>query len=201
MAFELPKLDYAYSALEPHIDAKTMEIHHSKHHQAYTDKLNTAVKATKFGNMDINDILKDISQLPPDKKSAIINNGGGFANHSFFWKILSPDGGELSGNVAKAIKEKFGSFENFKQSFSDAALSLFGSGWVWLVLDDSGLEIIQTKNQDSPLSEGKAPLLCIDLWEHSYYLKYQNRRADYIAAWWNVVDWTVVEENFKKAAF
>ena len=196
---ELPKLEYEYDALEPHIDAKTMEIHHSKHHQAYVDKLNGAVKGTEFENMDVNEILKSIDKIPEDVRTAVKNNGGGHANHSFFWQIMSPNGGgEASGKVGDAIKEVFGSFEKFKEEFSNAAATTFGSGWAWLVAGDGKLSVVSTSNQDTPINEGKVPLLCIDVWEHAYYLKFQNKRQDYISAWWNVVNWNKVNELFGK---
>ncbi|MBS3100060.1 superoxide dismutase [Candidatus Pacearchaeota archaeon] len=199
MIFELPKLKYEYGALEPWIDAKTMEIHYTKHHQAYLDKLNKAVEGTELDNKEINEILSDIENIPGNIRNAVVNNGGGYANHSLFWQIMSPNGGALPNNsLIKAINAKWKSFNNFKQDFSNASLGLFGSGWIWLVIDESKeLEIVSTKNQDSPISDGKIPILCLDVWEHAYYLKYQNKRADYISAWWNVVNWKKVEELFE----
>ena len=198
--FTLPKLPYAYDALEPYIDAKTMEIHHTKHHQAYIDKLNAAVKGTPFENMDVNELMKKLNTVPENIQTAVRNHGGGHANHSFFWTVMGPKaGGEPSGKVADAITKTFGSFEKFKEEFSNAGMTRFGSGWAWLVVDGKKLAVMSTGNQDSPLSEGKVPVLGLDVWEHAYYLKFQQKRADYIAAWWNVVNWKQVEENFSKA--
>ncbi len=199
MAFELPKLEYEYNALEPYIDAKTMEIHRSKHHQAYVDKANAAVKGTEFEDMEINEILKNLDKVPEKIRMAVRNNGGGHANHTFFWQIMSPDGGKPEGKVADAIKEEFGSFDKFKEEFTNAAATRFGSGWAWLVLDKDKLAVTSTPNQDTPLSEGKTPLLCLDVWEHAYYLKYQNKRPDYIKEWWNVVNWKKVNEIYETA--
>ncbi|MEK6953076.1 MAG: superoxide dismutase [Nanoarchaeota archaeon] len=200
MDFTLPKLEYSYDALEPYIDAKTMEIHHTKHQQAYIDKLKAAVQATEFEKKDLNEVLKNIHKVPENIRQAVINHGGGHSNHSFFWKIMSPDSEkEPSGEISEEINKIFWSFDKFKEEFSNKALTVFGSGWAWLVLNKGKLEIIQTKNQDSPLMENKIPLLCIDVWEHSYYILRQNRRNEYIAAWWNVVNWKQVNENFKKA--
>ncbi len=199
MKHELPKLDYSYDALEPFIDAETMEIHHSKHHQAYVDKLNKALEGTGLENKPIEELLKNLNNLPVDKKQAIINNGGGHFNHSFFWKILKKDV-RIKKEILEAINKEFSSFEEFKIKFKESALNLFGSGWVWLVLNNKrGLEIIQTKNQDSPISEGKIPLLTCDIWEHAYYLKYQNKRADYVDAFFNVINWEKVNEIFLKS--
>lgn len=198
MAFELEPLPYQSDALEPHIDARTMEIHHDKHHQAYTDKLNAAIKDTELEGKSIEEILgRGADALP----TAVRNNGGGYHNHNLFWNSLSADGGgEPSGDLAAAINSKFGSFDEFKQKFSDASANQFGSGWGWLVLNGSGeLEVYGTPNQDSPLMQGHTPLLGLDVWEHAYYLKYQNRRPDYISAFWNVVDWTAVEKRFADA--
>ena len=195
----LPKLPYEYDALEPHIDARTMEIHHSKHHQAYVDKLNAAGSGTEFEDMDVNEILKSIDKIPEDIRTAVKNNGGGHANHSFFWQVIGPDGGgEPSGKIGDAINETFGSFEKFKEEFSNAAATQFGSGWAWLVVNGGKLEVISTSNQDTPISEGKKAILCIDVWEHAYYLKFQNKRPDYISAWWNVVNWNKFNELFEK---
>ena len=198
--FKLPNLPYSFDALEPYIDAKTMEIHHDKHHKTYVDKLNEALNGTEFANLEITKILKDINKIPQDKKQAVINHGGGHANHSLFWEIMSPKGGgKPEKKLAKEINSTFGSFENFKEQFTKTSLGVFGSGWVWLVVNSEGkLEIIFTKNQDSPLIDGKIPILGLDVWEHAYYLKYQNKRAEYIASWWNVVNWKKVEEFFKK---
>lgn len=200
--FSLPKLSYAYNALEPHIDAKTMEIHYTKHHQGYVDKLNAAVKGTKFSNMEIEELLKKINQVSEGIKQAVINNGGGHLNHSLFWEIMTPDAKkrEFKGKIADEIKKTFGSFEKFKEEFSNIAATIFGSGWVWLVADNKErIKIISTKNQDSPLMEGKIPLLGLDVWEHAYYLKYQNKRLEYIGAWWNIINWEKVNELYEKA--
>ena len=195
MAFQLPDLPYAFDALEPHIDAQTMEIHHGKHHAGYTSKLNDAVQGTEMENMSIEEILKQ-GNLP----TAVRNNGGGYHNHDLFWKVMSPQGGgEPSGELASAINDAFGSFDAFKEEFTKAAGGRFGSGWAWLVSNNGTLEITSTPNQDSPLMEGKTPLLGLDVWEHSYYLKYQNKRPDYISAWWNVVNWDQVAENYRNA--
>lgn len=198
MTYILPKLPYSYDALEPFIDTKTMEIHHTKHHQTYIDKLNAAVKGTEFENMDINELLRNIENLPPEMKSAVINHGGGYANHSLFWEIMGPNsGGEPTGSFGDKIDETFGSFQQFQQKFSDSAKNLFGSGWVWLIIDNEKLEIVTTQNQNSPLMERKIPILCLDVWEHAYYLKYQNKRADYVDNWWNVVNWEKVEDLYE----
>lgn len=201
MAFKLPDLDYPYDALEPHIDKMTMEIHHTKHHQTYVDNLNKAVEGYKeYQEMDIKELIAKLNSLPEEIKTAVRNNGGGHLNHSIFWKIMSPNGGgEPIGEVAKKIDEDLGGFDKFKEEFKKAALGRFGSGWAWLVVNKDGkFEIVSTPNQDNPVSEGKEPLLGIDVWEHAYYLKYQNRRADYIDAWFNVVDWNKVEERYKE---
>lgn len=196
----LPKLPYAYDALEPHIDARTMEIHHTKHHQAYIDKLNGAIKGTEFEKMDVNELLKQLNKVPENIRTAVRNHGGGHSNHSFFWQIMGPDGGgEPSGKVGDAIKETFKGFDKFKEIFTEAAMSRFGSGWAWLIVDNGRLGITSTPNQDTPISEGKTPILGLDLWEHSFYLLYQNRKADYIKNWWNVVNWDKVNEFFAKA--
>jgi|SRR3989344_3951154 len=200
MDFTLPKLPYSYDALEPYIDAKTMEIHHTKHHQAYIDKLKAAVQGTELEKKDLNEVLKNIHKVPENIRQAVINHGGGHSNHSFFWKIMTPNSEkESTGEISKEITRTFGSFEKFKEEFSNKALTIFGSGWAWLVLNKGKLEIIQTKNQDSPLIENRIPLLGLDMWEHSMYLRYQNRKNEYIAAWWNIVNWKQVNENFKKA--
>lgn len=199
MAFQLAPLPYAYNSLEPFIDEMTMKIHHDKHHQTYTDKLNDALKDhPELQKKKAEDLLKDTNKVPEKIRQAIINHGGGYVNHNFFWSILKKDV-KLSGEIEKAIAKKFGSFETFKEQFSSSATTLFGSGWAWLVLNKGELEIIQTKNQDSPISLGKTPILGIDVWEHAYYLKYQNKRADYVAAFWNVVNWDQVNSNYKKA--
>lgn len=200
MAYTLPKLPYAYDALEPHFDARTMEIHHTKHHQGYTTKVNAALEGTTFEGKDIEEVLSNIDSLPADKQQAVINNGGGFANHSLFWSILSPKGGGVpTGDLAKAIDSAFGSFDAFKEQFSTAAGTRFGSGWAWLVVDGDDLKVISTANQDSPIMDGLTPILGLDVWEHAYYLNYQNRRPDYVGAFWNVVNWDAVAENFENA--
>jgi superoxide dismutase, Fe-Mn family len=200
MAFELPALPYASDALEPHFDKATMEIHHGKHHNAYVTNLNKALEGSDQANKSIEDILKNISKAAP----AVRNNGGGHYNHSLFWKILSPKGGgKPTGDLGAAIDKKFGSFEKFKEEFSNAGATRFGSGWAWLIVNSGSLEVCSTPNQDNPLmdvAEKKGtPILGLDVWEHAYYLKYQNRRPDYIAAFWNVVDWEAVSERFKAA--
>ena len=198
--YTLPKLPYEYNALEPYIDEQTMRIHHTKHHQAYIDKLNGAIKGTKYENMEINDVLKKINDVPENIRTVVRNHGGGHSNHSFFWQIMAPNaGGEPHGNVGDEIKQTFGGFDKFKEEFTNAGLNRFGSGWAWLVLNNGRLEIYSTANQDSPLMEGKAPILGVDVWEHSYYILYQNRRGDYLKNFWNVVNWRHVEENYKKA--
>ncbi len=192
MAHQLPDLPYAFDALEPHIDARTMEIHHDKHHGGYVKKLNAALeKAPELVDLPIEQLLADVSQAPESVRTAIINNGGGHANHSLFWRIMGPDkGGKPSGDLAKAIDSAFGSFDDFQSAFSDAAAGRFGSGWAWLVVDGKkNLHVYSTANQDSPLMEGHTPILGLDVWEHAYYLKYQNKRPDYIEAFWNVIDW------------
>ena len=199
MTHTLPDLGYSFDALEPFIDAKTMEIHHDKHHAGYVAKLNAALEGTGLEEKPVEELLKDLSSLPEDKKQAIINNGGGHANHTLFWSILKT-GVSPMGEIKDAIHEKFGSGEEFKKQFAEAAATRFGSGWAWLVLNQNKeLEIMSTGNQDSPLSEGKTPILGLDVWEHAYYLKYQNRRPDYIEAFWNVVNWEAVNELFLKA--
>ncbi len=200
MPFELPKLPYGYNALEPHIDEATMRIHHTKHHQAYIDKLNAAVQGTKYEKMNVEDVLKELNSVPENIRTAIRNHGGGHANHSFFWLVMGPNaGGEPTGKMGDAISKTFGSFAKFKEEFAAAAMNRFGSGWAWLVLNRGKLEIMSTGNQDSPFSDGKTPVLGLDVWEHGYYLKFQNRRADYVAAWWNVVNWKQVEKNYTDA--
>lgn len=201
MAYTLPDLPYAYDALEPHFDARTMEIHHTKHHAGYTNKVNAALEGTEFADKAIEDVLSSISELPTDKVQAVINNGGGYANHALFWTVLSPNGGgEPTGELAKAIDSAFGSFDEFKTEFANAAATRFGSGWAWLVVDaDGALKVMSTKNQDSPIMEGFTPILGLDVWEHAYYLHYQNRRPDYISAFWNVVNWDKVSEYFSAA--
>lgn len=197
MTFALPKLDYAYDALEPHFDAMTMEIHHSKHHAGYTNKLNKALEGSKL-SFTIEELLQQLNELPAETQVAIRNNGGGYYNHKLFWKFLSPNGGgEPSGELRKALEKTFGSFEAFKEAFNTSAKTRFGSGWAWLVISNGKLEVVSTPNQDSPVSEGKDVLLGLDVWEHAYYLKYQNRRPDYINAFWNVVNWKAVEERYQ----
>lgn len=202
MAHELPKLPYDYNALEPHIDAKTMEIHYGKHHQGYVNKLNAALE--KHPNLQaktIEELLKDLDSVPEEIRTAVRNNGGGHANHSLFWPCMSPSGGgKPDGELADAIEKKFGNFDDFKEQFSAEAAGRFGSGWAWLCVEaGGGLKLLSTPNQDSPLSEGLTPILGLDVWEHAYYLNYQNRRPDYIQAWWNVVNWEQVAENYKSA--
>jgi Fe-Mn family superoxide dismutase len=199
MAFQLPDLPYPSNALEPHIDARTMEIHHDKHHKAYTDKLNAAVEGSDMAGQTIEQILGRGAEALP---LAVRNNGGGYANHNLFWEIMGPNGGgEPSGALAEAIREAFGSFAEFRQKFEDAAANRFGSGWAWLVIKRDGkMDVYSTPNQDSPLMVGDKPVLGLDVWEHAYYLKYQNRRPEYIGAFWNVVDWGKVGERFQKAS-
>jgi Fe-Mn family superoxide dismutase len=200
MAYTVPPLPYAYDALEPHIDKATMEFHHDKHHQAYVDKVNAALEGTSLADAAIEDVLKDLSQVPADKLAAVKNNGGGHYNHTLFWESMSPDGGgEPSGALADAIATTFGSFADFQAKLKATGVNQFGSGWSWLVHDGSGLAIVGSANQDNPISDGKTALLGVDVWEHSYYLKYQNRRPDYIDAWWNVVDWSKIAERFSAA--
>jgi superoxide dismutase, Fe-Mn family len=200
MAFEVPDLPYDYAALEPHIDEQTMHLHHDKHHQAYVDKANGALEGTEWADADVDDVLRSLDQLPDDIQTVVRNNAGGHSNHSFFWQIMGPDGGgEPSGDLASAIDEKFGSFDAFKDELKDAGVNRFGSGWAWLVHDGSGLAVVSTANQDSPISDGQTPLLGVDVWEHAYYLSYQNRRPDYIDAWWNVVNWDEVARRFEAA--
>lgn len=200
MAFTLPPLPYANDAIEPHIDAKTMEIHHDKHHNTYVEKLNAAVEGTQFADMEINELLKNLDSVPEDKKTAVRNNGGGHANHTFFWTLLTPGGSsEPIGELAKAIDDEFGSFDAFKEKFEAAATGRFGSGWAWLVVDGGKLAIVDTPNQDTPVMEGKTPVIGVDVWEHAYYLKYQNKRPDYLKAVWNVINWDEAEKNFASA--
>ncbi len=200
MAYKLPELPYAYDALEPHFDKETMNIHHTKHHNAYVTNLNNALEGNEeLLNKSIEDLIANLDAVPEDKRTAVRNNGGGHANHSLFWELLSADGGgNPSGALAEAIDNKFGSFDAFKEEFAKAGATRFGSGWAWLVLNDGELEIMSTPNQDSPIMEGKTPLLGLDVWEHAYYLNYQNRRPDYIAAFWNVVNWDEVAKRFGK---
>jgi Fe-Mn family superoxide dismutase len=201
MAYSVPPLPYAYDALEPHIDRLTMEIHHDKHHQAYVDKANAALAGTPLESASVEDVLKDLSQVPEDKRTAVRNNGGGHYNHSLFWESMSPNGGgEPSGALGDAIASTFGSFADFQAKLKETGVNQFGSGWSWLVHDGSGLAVVGTPNQDNPISSGKTPLLGVDVWEHAYYLTYQNRRPDYLDAWWNTVDWSKVAERFAAAS-
>ncbi len=202
MKYELPKLNYKYDALEPFIDAKTMEIHYTKHHQTYVDKLNEALaKHTELAERKVEELLADLNAVPEDIRTAIKNHGGGHVNHSLFWELLTGNKkeSEAKGKVVDAIVKSFGSFDKFKELFTNAALTRFGSGWAWLVVNKGKLEIQSTANQDSPLIEGKIPLLGLDVWEHAYYLKYQSKRAEYISAFWNIVNWKKVEELYEKA--
>ena len=201
MAFTVPDLPYDYDALEPHIDEATMKVHHDKHHQAYVDKANAALEGTEWADKDVNEVLQNLDQLPEDKQKAVRNNGGGHSNHSFFWEIMSPDGGgEPDGDVKAAIDEAFGDFASFQEEFKATGVGQFGSGWSWLIHDGSGLAVVGTPNQDTPVSDGKTPLLGVDVWEHAYYLKYQNKRPDYIDAFWNVVNWDKVAEHLSSAS-
>jgi Fe-Mn family superoxide dismutase len=201
MAFSVPDLPYDYDALEPHIDEQTMRIHHDKHHQAYVDKANAALEGTEWADKEVEEVVANLDQLPADKHGPVRNNAGGHANHSFFWQIMSPDGGgEPSGALGDAIGEKFGSFDAFKEEFKNAGIGQFGSGWAWLVHDGTGLVVTSTPNQDSPLTDGQTPLLGVDVWEHAYYLKYQNKRPDYLDAFWNVVNWDEVAARFDAAS-
>ncbi len=200
MAYTVPDLPYPFDALEPHIDAKTMEIHHDKHHGAYVTNLNAALEGTEWMDRPIDSVLSNLEIIPEDKRTAVRNNGGGHANHTLFWEIMSPDGGgEPSGELADAIGATFGSLDDLKTQVNDAGVKRFGSGWTWLVWDGTGLAVVSTPNQDSPVMEGKTPLLGIDVWEHAYYLAYQNRRPDYLAAWWNVVNWDAVGQRLSAA--
>jgi superoxide dismutase, Fe-Mn family len=200
MAYSVPDLAYPFDALEPHIDARTMEIHHDKHHAAYVKNLNDALEGTEWIDRPIESVLASLEALPQDKQTAVRNNGGGHANHTFFWEIMGPDGGgDPSGDLATAITDTFGSLDDLKKQVNDAGVKQFGSGWTWLVWDGTGLAVQSTPNQDSPVMESKVPLLGIDVWEHAYYLNYQNRRPDYLEAWWNVVDWSAVGAKFDAA--
>jgi superoxide dismutase, Fe-Mn family len=200
MPYEVPPLPYDYGALEPHIDEQTMRVHHDKHHQAYVDKTNAALEGTEWADRPIEDVLRNLDQLPDDKQKPVRNNGGGHYNHSLFWEIMSPDGGgEPEGSLADAISAAFGDLESLKQQVNEAGVNQFGSGWAWLVADGGSLSVTSTPNQDSPIMEGKTPILGIDVWEHAYYLKYQNKRPDYLEAWWNVVNWEAVSERYERA--
>ena len=196
--FTLPDLPYGYNALEPHIDEETMKIHHDKHHKAYMDKLNTALEGhPELSGKSIEELLSNLDAVPEDIRTAVRNNGGGYYHHSLFWEMMSADGGKPEGEIAKAIDETFGSFDSFKEQLTNAATTLFGSGWAWLTKDKDGkLSILTTQNQDSPVSSGLTPLLGIDVWEHAYYLKYQNRRPEFIEAWWNVVNFQYANDKF-----
>jgi superoxide dismutase, Fe-Mn family len=201
MAFELPPLPYANDALEKAIDARTMEIHHDKHHATYTTNLNNAIKGTEWENRSIEEILRNIDSLPENIRTAVRNNGGGYANHNLFWQIMVPNGGsQPTGELADAINQKFGSFDAFKEKLASTAAGQFGSGWGWLVVKgDGSIDVYSTPNQDSPYMRGDTPILGVDVWEHAYYLRYQNRRPDYLKAWWDVVDWDRVAENYRSA--
>lgn len=203
MAFQLPPLPYAYDALEAAIDAETMKLHHDKHHQTYVDKLNEALaKHPELENLGIEDLIRDLNKVPEDIRAAVRNNGGGHLNHSMFWNLMSPDGGgEPSGAIADAISDAFGSFQDLQEKFSDAGVKRFGSGWVWLVRDGQSnkLQIVSTANQDNPITDGHVPILGNDVWEHAYYLRYQNRRPEYLKAWWKVVNWDEVNKRLSAA--
>ena len=201
MAFTVPDLPYDYAALEPHIDEQTMRIHHDKHHQAYVDNANAALEGTAWADTSVEQVLSNLDAIPEDKRAAVRNNAGGHTNHSLFWEIMSPDGGgDPSGTLADAINDTFGGLQELKKQVNDAGVKRFGSGWTWFVWDGTGLAVYSTPNQDSPLMESDdVPLLGIDVWEHAYYLKYQNRRPDYLAAWWNVVNWDAVQQRFDAA--
>jgi len=201
MAFELPPLPYDYNALEPYIDTQTMQLHHDKHHNTYVTNLNAALKDHAFANLAVDEVVHRLNELPESIRTAVRNNGGGHSNHTMFWQIMKPNGvGAPTGDLATAINAKFGSFDAFKTAFNDAGAKRFGSGWVWLILDKSGsLAITSTANQDSPLTDGYYPVLGNDVWEHAYYLKYQNRRPEYLAAWWNVINWEEVARRYSKA--
>jgi superoxide dismutase, Fe-Mn family len=200
MPFEVPPLPYDYAALEPHIDEQTMRVHHDKHHQAYVDNANAALEGTPLADKPVENVLTNLGILPEDKQTAVRNNAGGHVNHSLFWEIMGPDGGgEPSGALADAIGDTFDSLDALKQLVNDTGVKRFGSGWTWLVHDGTGLSVYSTANQDSPLLTDDVPLLGIDVWEHAYYLKYQNRRPDYLAAWWNVVNWDAVAQRYEQA--
>jgi superoxide dismutase, Fe-Mn family len=197
MPYEVPPLPYDYAALEPHIDEETMRIHHDKHHQAYVDKVNAALEGTDWADRDIREVLQNLGQIPDDKRTVVRNNGGGHYNHTLFWESMAPDGGgEPGGELGDAIAAAFGSFGDFQAQLKDAGVNQFGSGWAWLVKDGDGLAVVSCPNQDNPVMASKTPLVGVDVWEHAYYLKYQNRRPDYIDAWWNTVDWEKVAERF-----
>jgi Fe-Mn family superoxide dismutase len=200
MAYSVPDLSYAFDALEPHIDARTMEIHHDKHHAAYVTNVNAALEGTEWTDRPIDSVLANLDALPEDKRMAVRNNGGGHANHTLFWEIMGPNGGgEPSGALADAIGSTFGGLDELKAAVNDAGVKRFGSGWTWLVWDGTGLAVKSTPNQDTPVMDGQTPLLGIDVWEHAYYLNYQNRRPDYLAAWWSVVNWDAVAARYEAA--
>ncbi|MBO0781504.1 MAG: superoxide dismutase [Ktedonobacteraceae bacterium] len=201
MAFELPPLPYDYNALEPYIDTQTMQLHHDKHHATYVNNLNAALQGHAFASLPVEEVVRRINEVPENIRTAVRNNGGGHVNHSMFWQIMTPNGGgQPSGALAEAINAKFGSFDAFKTAFNDAGTKRFGSGWAWLILDGSGnLQVTSTANQDSPFMEGSYPIMGNDVWEHAYYLKYQNRRPEYLAAWWNVVNWNEVAKRYEQA--
>jgi len=200
MPYEVPPLPYDYDALEPHIDEQTMRLHHDKHHQAYVDNANKALEGTEWADRPVEQVLGVLDLVPEDKRTAVRNNAGGHANHTLFWEIMSPDGGgEPEGELAPAINEVFGGLDDLKQRLNDAGVKRFGSGWTWLVHDGTGLAVYSTANQDSPIMQDDIPLLGIDVWEHAYYLKYQNRRPEYLEAWWNVVSWPAVAERYDRA--
>ncbi len=200
MPYEVPPLPYGYDALEPHIDEETMRVHHDKHHQAYVDNANKALEGTEWADRPVEDVIRNLDAVPEDRRAAVRNNGGGHANHTLFWEIMGPGGGgEPAGSLAEAIGSAFGGVDSLKEQVNDAGVKRFGSGWAWLVWDGSGLAVTSTANQDSPLLEGQTPLLGIDVWEHAYYLKYQNRRPDYLSAWWNVVNWDAVAARYEQA--
>jgi len=200
MAYELPKLPYAYDALEPHVDARTMEIHHTKHHQAYINNVNNAIAGSDLEKKSVEDLVASLSAVPENIRTAVRNNGGGHANHSLFWTVMANGaGGKPSGDLAKAVDAAFGKFESFQEQFTKAATTRFGSGWAWLSVDGGKLVVESTANQDSPLSEGRTPILGLDVWEHAYYLKYQNKRPDYIAAFYNVINWDEVARRYTAA--
>jgi superoxide dismutase, Fe-Mn family len=200
MPYEVPPLPYDYNALEPHIDEETMHLHHDKHHQAYVTQVNDALDGTEWADKPVEEVLQNLDAIPEDKRAKVRNNGGGHYNHSLFWEWMSPDGGgEPDGALREAIDAAFGSFDEFKNKFKAAGTGQFGSGWAWLVHDGSGLAVVSTPNQDNPVSQGKTPLLGVDVWEHAYYLTYQNKRPDYIDAWWNTVNWAKVAERFQAA--
>ncbi len=200
MAYSLPELPFAYDALEPHIDARTMEIHHGKHHNGYVTKVNAALEGSDLGEKSIEDLIADLDSVPEAARGAVRNNGGGHANHSLFWSVMSADGGgEPTGELADAINSEFGSFDGFKEKFAAAAGTRFGSGWAWLSVDNGKLVVESTPNQDNPLMEGRTPILGLDVWEHAYYLNYQNRRPDYVGAFFNVIDWNAVAARYTAA--